>query len=46
MLPEVANKALSLAQDPNSDASEMAQLIQSDQSLAGHVMHSELISVQ
>ncbi|MFW5451573.1 MAG: HDOD domain-containing protein [Methylophagaceae bacterium] len=38
MLPEVANKALSLAQDSNSDASEMAQLIQSDQSLAGHVM--------
>jgi len=38
MLPEVANKALSLAQNPDSDASKMAQLIQSDQSLAGHVM--------
>lgn len=38
MLPEVANQALTLAQDPNSDASEMAALIQSDQSLAGHVM--------
>jgi HD-like signal output (HDOD) protein len=38
MLPEVANKALILAQDPESDASKMAQLIQSDQSLAGHVM--------
>jgi HD-like signal output (HDOD) protein len=38
MLPEVANRALALAQDPDSDASEMAQLIQSDQSLAGHVM--------
>tara|TARA_R110002049_G_scaffold301732_1_gene494068 strand:- start:923 stop:1786 length:864 start_codon:yes stop_codon:yes gene_type:complete len=38
MLPEVANKALLLAQNPDSDASEMAQLIQSDQSLAGHVM--------
>ncbi len=38
MLPEVANKALLLAQNPDSDACEMAQLIQSDQSLAGHVM--------
>ncbi len=38
MLPEVANKALVLAQNPDSDASEMAQLIQGDQSLAGHVM--------
>lgn len=38
MLPEVANKALLLAQNPDSDASAMAQLIQSDQSLAGHVM--------
>lgn len=38
MLPEVASKAVILAQNPNSDASEMAQLIQSDQSLAGHVM--------
>lgn len=38
MLPEVANKALLLAQNPDSDASEMAKLIQSDQSLAGHVM--------
>lgn len=38
MLPEVANKALMLAQSAGSDASEMAQLIQSDQSLAAHVM--------
>jgi HD-like signal output (HDOD) protein len=38
MLPEVASKALLLAQNPDSDASEMANLIQSDQSLAGHVM--------
>ncbi len=38
MLPEVANKALLLAQNPDSDASEMAKLIQSDQSLAGHMM--------
>lgn len=38
MLPEVANRALLLAQNPDSDASEMAKLIHSDQSLAGHVM--------
>jgi HD-like signal output (HDOD) protein len=38
MLPRVANKALLLAQNSDSDASEMANLIQSDQSLAGHVM--------
>jgi len=38
MLPEVANKALLLAQTPDSNAGKMAQLIQSDQSLAGHVM--------
>jgi HD-like signal output (HDOD) protein len=38
MLPEVANRALLLAQNPESDATEMAKLIQSDQSLAGHVM--------
>jgi len=38
MLPAVANKALVLAQNPDSDASAMAQLIQGDQSLAGHVM--------
>lgn len=38
MLPEVANKAVTLAQDPDSDANQMAQLITGDQSLAGHVM--------
>jgi HD-like signal output (HDOD) protein len=38
MLPEVANKALMLAQNPDSDASEMAKLIEGDQSLAAHVM--------
>ncbi|PHS33569.1 MAG: HDOD domain-containing protein [Methylophaga sp.] len=38
MLPEVANRVLLLAQSPESDATEMASLIQSDQSLAGHVM--------
>lgn len=38
MLPEVANKALRLTQDPDSTAIAMANLIQSDQSLAAHVM--------
>lgn len=38
ILPEIANKAFMLANDKNSDASQMAQLIQSDPSLAGHVM--------
>ena len=38
ILPEVANKAFMLANDKNSDAHQMAQLIQSDPSLAGHVM--------
>lgn len=38
MLPEVANRALSLTQDPDASAAQMAELIQGDQSLAGHVM--------
>jgi HD-like signal output (HDOD) protein len=38
MLPEVANRALSLAHDANASAADMAELIQRDQSLAGHVM--------
>lgn len=38
MLPETASKVVTLSQDPDSDAAELAQLIQSDQSLAGHVM--------
>ncbi|MFT5084076.1 MAG: HD-like signal output (HDOD) protein [Lentisphaeria bacterium] len=38
MLPKVAGKVVSLTQDPDSDASALAQLIQSDQTLAGHVM--------
>ncbi len=38
MLPEVAGRVVSLSQDPDSDASKLAQLIQGDQSLAGHVM--------
>lgn len=38
MLPETASKVVTLSQDPESDAAQLAQLIQSDQSLAGHVM--------
>lgn len=38
MLPEVAGRAVRLTQDPDSDAMELAHLIQSDQTLAGHVM--------
>lgn len=39
MLPEVASKVVTLSQDPESDATQLARLIQSDQALAGHVMH-------
>ena len=38
MLPETAHKVIILSQDSDSDAAQLAQLIQSDQSLAGHVM--------
>ena len=38
LLPEIAQKAMKLAQDPDSDAQELAKLIQSDQPLAAHVM--------
>lgn len=38
MLPEIANRALMLTQDPEASAAQMAELIQRDQSLAGHVM--------
>lgn len=38
MLPEVASKVVRLTQDPESDALDLARLIQSDQTLAGHVM--------
>lgn len=38
MLPEVANKVMRLTNDPESDAGDLAKLIQSDQTLAGHVM--------
>jgi len=39
LLPEVANKVINLSQDADSDALQLAQLIQSDPSLAAHVMH-------
>ncbi|WP_045860814.1 HDOD domain-containing protein [Teredinibacter purpureus] len=38
MLPEVAGRVVRLTQDVDSDAAELATLIQSDQTLAGHVM--------
>lgn len=38
MLPEVANKVIQLTQDADSDAEDLARLIQSDQPLAAHVM--------
>ncbi|WP_370978090.1 HDOD domain-containing protein [Agaribacterium sp. ZY112] len=38
MLPEVAGKVVRLTQDPDSDSADLARLIQSDQSLAAHVM--------
>jgi len=38
LLPDVASRVLSLSSDPDSDAAQLAKLIQSDQALAGHVM--------
>ena len=38
MLPEVASRVLALSNDPDSDAAQLATLIQGDQALAGHVM--------
>jgi len=38
VLPEIANKAFMLANDRESNASKMAKLIETDPSLAGHVM--------
>ena len=38
LLPDVANRVLALSNDPDSDAAQLAKLIQSDQALAGHVM--------
>lgn len=38
MLPDVASRVLALSNDPDSDAAQLAKLIQGDQALAGHVM--------
>ncbi len=38
LLPEVANRVIALSQDVESEISDLAQLIQSDPSLAAHVM--------
>lgn len=38
MLPDVAGRVLSLSNDPDSDAAQLAKLIQGDQALSGHVM--------
>ena len=38
LLPEVAGRVIQLAQNPDSDAAELAKLIEGDVSLAGHVM--------
>lgn len=38
MLPEVAGKVVRISQDPESDAAELSNLIQRDQTLAAHVM--------
>jgi len=38
MLPEVAGRVLRTTQDPESAATDLAKLIQGDQSLAAHVM--------
>lgn len=38
LLPEVAGKVVQLTQDPDSDAAELAHLIEGDVTLASHVM--------
>lgn len=38
MLPDVASRVLALSNDPDSDAAQLAKLIQGDQALSGHVM--------
>lgn len=38
LLPEVASKVIKLTQNPDATAAQLANLIQSDQALAGHVM--------
>lgn len=38
MLPQVVTEVLALVEDPESEMAQLASLIQTDQSLAGHVM--------
>ena len=38
VLPQVSSQVMQLVHDPDSDAAALTQIIQSDQSMAGHVM--------
>jgi len=38
LLPEVARKVLRIVNDPESDAAQLANIIQSDQSMAAHIL--------
>jgi HD-like signal output (HDOD) protein len=56
VLPETAHKVMTLTQDPESDAAQLATIIQSDPTMGGHVMriansaaytpNSNLVSIQ
>ena len=56
VLPETAHRVMMLTQDPESDAAQLAAIIQSDPTLGGHVMriansaaytpNSNLVSIQ
>lgn len=56
ILPETANKVMALTQDPESNAEQLSAVIQSDPTIAGHVMrianssaytpNSNLVSIQ
>jgi HD-like signal output (HDOD) protein len=56
MLPSVASRVLALSNDPDSDAAQLAKLIQGDQGLSAHVMriansaaytpHASMVSLQ
>jgi hypothetical protein len=39
VLPEIAQRVLTLINEPDSDATRLAKLIQSDQSLSAKLMH-------
>ena len=45
ILPEVAANVITLASSPDSDASQLANQIQGDMSLAGHVMRIAVFAV-